>query len=203
MTRPYQESRPLGGDKRDVNAMKNTLLVCCLCALAAAPAAAAADKFLGKFNAWEASRTALKDEAVCFAASQPTKRDGKLPAVSGKRVEPAFLVAHWSKRKAYGQIQVKAGFALEKDSKAELTVGDKKFEMFVRGDSAWARDAKTDAAILAAMREKDAKSVRIAMVAAAGKIKFSDTYSLLGLSKAMDTIDKACGRKPAEKKPGA
>lgn len=177
-------------------------IACCLLALAAVPAAAA-DKFLGKFNAWEASRTAVKDEAVCFAASQPTKRDGKLPAAGGKRAEPAFLIAHWSKRKAFGQIQVKAGFALDKESKAELTIGEKKFELFVRGDSAWARDAKTDAAILAAMREKDAKSVRIAMTAAAGKVKFTDTYALIGLSRAMETIDKACGRKAPEKKPGA
>ena len=69
---------------------------------------ASADKFLGRFDKWEAHRGEGND-LFCFIATLPAKSEGKL----AKRGEATLMVAHFPKRRAFGQVQVKARFRRE------------------------------------------------------------------------------------------
>ncbi len=156
---------------------------------ALAGTAAAADKFLGRFGKWEAHRIAVGAETLCYAAALPAKSEGKI----AKRGEATLMIAHWPKRKTFGQIQAKAGFALKKDGTIDLAVGTRTFKLKAEGDSAYSGGAKADGEILAAL--KAGKAVTATALAAAGNARIVDTYSLDGLGKALAAIDKECGKK--------
>lgn len=152
----------------------------------AAPAAVA-DKFLGKFEKWEAHQAGAGADAVCFIATLPAKTEGKVT----KRGEATLMVAHFTKRKSWGQVQVKAGFALKKGSNVELAVGDKRFKLAADGSTGFGEGAKENAEIVAAL--KSGKKATATETPAAGP-KIVDSYSLEGFGKALAAIDKACKR---------
>jgi hypothetical protein len=149
---------------------------------------AAAEKFLGKFDRWEAHRTGNGVDTVCFVASLPTKTEGKV----AKRGEATIMIAHFPKRKAFGQVQVKAGFVLKKASTVELAIGPKRFKLTADGDSGYGDSAKENAEIVAALK---AGNTAAATELAATGPKIVDTYSLAGFTKALAVIDKECGKK--------
>ncbi|MCW5770975.1 MAG: hypothetical protein KIT16_05005 [Rhodospirillaceae bacterium] len=161
------------------------LLAASLFLAACACPAAAADKFLGKFDAWEAHRGGAGKDLACYAATLPTKTEGKAP----KRGEATLMVAHFPGHKAFGRVQVKSGLALKKGSKVEFEIGNKSFTLSAEGDSGFADNAKEHAEIVAAL--KAGKSATAKFVPAAGP-RFADTYSLDGVTKALAEIDKGC-----------
>jgi hypothetical protein len=159
--------------------------VCAAAVLFGADAAAAADKFLGRFERWEAHRIGNGADAVCFIASLPAKSEGKI----AKRGEATLMIAHFPRRKGFGQVQIKAGFALRKGAPVELAVGAKTFKLSAEGDSGYGDGAKENAEIVAAL--KAGKTAAATVVPAAGA-RIVDNYSLDGFSKALAVIDKEC-----------
>jgi len=154
------------------------------CAVAAHPAAAA-DKFLGRFAKWEAHQAGTGADAVCFIATLPAKTEGKV----AKRGEATLMIAHFVKRKAWGQVQVKAGFALKKGSNVELAIGDKRFKLAADGTTGFGEGTKENADILAAL--KSGKTATATEIPATGP-KIVDSFSLDGFAKALAAIDNAC-----------
>ena len=157
-------------------------------ALTAAAPSWAADKFLGRFDKWEAHKGGDGNDAYCFIAALPAKSEGKV----AKRGEATLMIAHFPKRKSFGQVQVKAGFALKKGSKLGLEIGAKTYALAAEGDTAYGGNAKENAEIVAAL--KAGKSAEATAVPGAGP-KITDIYPLDGFSKALAAIDKECGRK--------
>ena len=76
-----------------------------------------------------------------------------------------------------------------------LEIEDRKFALFTKDDSAWARTAELDRAIVAALIK--GKNAVVKGVPDKGK-PTTDTYSLSGFTKALALIDKACGVQRAE-----
>lgn len=157
-------------------------------ALAAAAPSWAADKFLGRFGKWEAHKGGDGGDAYCFIAALPAKTEGKI----AKRGEATLMIAHFPKRKSFGQVQVKAGFALKKGAKLGLEIGAKTYALAADGDTAHGGSAKENAEIVAAL--KAGKSAEATALPGAGP-KITDIYSLDGFAKALAAIDKECGRK--------
>ena len=169
--------------------MRPATRVLILAALAAGAAAAAkpalaADKFLGRFGKWEAHQSGTGADSVCFIATLPAKTDGKVT----KRGEATLMIAHFVKRKAWAQVQVKAGFALKKGSTVDLAVGDKRFKLTADNMTGFG-EGKENADIVNAL--KSGKTASATELPATGP-KIVDSYSLDGFSKALAAIDKAC-----------
>jgi hypothetical protein len=164
------------------------ILMACVAGAALAAPAAAADKFLGRFEKWEAHKGGDGNDAYCFIAALPAKSEGKI----AKRGEATLMIAHFPKRKSFGQVQVKAGFALKKGSKLGLEIGSKTYVLAADGDSAYGAGSKENAEIIAAL--KGGKTAEATALPGTGP-KIVDTYPLDGFSKALATIDKECGRK--------
>jgi len=167
--------------------MRAIILASVACAVLAA-SAAGADKFLGRFEKWEAHKGGDGNDAYCFIAALPAKSEGKI----AKRGEATLMIAHFPKRKSFGQVQVKAGFALKKGAKVELAVGTKTFKLAADGDAAYGENAKENGEILAAL--KAGKTAAATGLPGTGP-KIVDTYPLDGFAKALAAIDKECGRK--------
>ena len=118
----------------------------------------------------------------CYAIAQP--------------VDPAqragfVTVAAWPGRNIRGQIHVRLSRPLAGTARVTLSVGDRRFDLVAGGQDAWAPDARTDAAIVMAMRSS--RSVSVEALGQSG-VPFADTYALSGAATAIDAAALACRR---------
>jgi hypothetical protein len=154
---------------------------------AAAPGADAA-KRLGEAQGWIAYSAPEKSGQICYVVGQPTKSE---PA-NAKRDAIHVLVTHNTTDKTANVVSFVAGYAFKDGSDAELEIGGKKFDLFTKGDTAWARDAATDKAIVEAMLK--GKQAVIKGSSARGTAT-TDAYTLAGFTQVVGEIDKACNVK--------
>lgn len=151
---------------------------------------AADPKLLGSFKDWNAFAFDEGGHKVCYMSSQPKKKD---PA-NAKRGDIYVLVTHRPAEKSFDVVSFIAGYPFKKDVEATVDVGAKNFKLFTDGETAWARDADTDKAVVAAM--KDTKGKPMVMKGTSGRgTKTTDTYSLDGVAEAYNAINQACGVK--------
>lgn len=120
-----------------------------------ATASAADPRLLGTFKDWNAFAFDEGGHKVCYLSSQPKKKE---PAAA-KRGDIYVLVTHRPAEKALDVVSVVVGYPLKKDSESTLDVAGKSFKLFTDGETAWARDADTDKAVTAAMRDAKGKSM--------------------------------------------
>lgn len=141
-------------------------------------------KKLGSFKDWQAFTYKAPDSKVCFAFSEPKSSKSSREA---KRGPIRFIVTNYPGRKVSGQISTTVGYPFKEGSSVKLAIDDKEFTLYPVGDTAWAE--KDDADIVAAMKE--GKSLKISGTSWKGT-QTTDSYSLAGISAAIDEIDSAC-----------
>lgn len=149
-------------------------------AIALAAPLAARDS-LGVYDGW----AAFKDEKPlrCYAIA---KAQGSPPA-------PAYAtISNWPDRKVRGTLHLVLSRDVADKTGVRLAVGDKRFTLVVNGRNAWAKDARDDAAIIAALRSATRMSVS-ASSAKGGT--FTDRYTLTGVATAMDAATVACAQR--------
>ncbi|MFO1032569.1 MAG: invasion associated locus B family protein [Hyphomicrobiales bacterium] len=152
--------------------------------LLAGPALADDPEKIGSFKDWEAYSYKADDSKVCFAFATPKKSEASRKADRG---EIRFIVTNYPGRKVKGQISTVLGFTAKDGSGAALSIDDKAFTLYPKGDTAWA--GTDDAEIISAM--KSGKGMVLKATSKKGT-ETTDTYSLAGISAALDAIDKAC-----------
>ena len=138
-------------------------------ALSAGPA-----QRLGTAEGWTAYVYKDKSGQVCYLAGGPQKSE---PATA-KRKPPTAMVTHRPEEKVA--------------TVASLDIGGAKFDLFTKGDSAWARTADLDKTIVEAMAK--GKQAIVKGTPQKGQ-STTDTYALAGFAQALAMIDKACGIK--------
>jgi invasion protein IalB len=141
---------------------------------------------LGTFSDWTAHSYNGKDGLVCFVMSSPKKT---LPE-NVKRDPSYVLITHRPKLNVRSEVSAMVGYTLKKESVAVMEVdGAESYELFTAGDGAWAESAAKDRQIVAAL--KKGREMVLKGVSWRGT-KTTDTYSLSGITAAMDKIDEAC-----------
>jgi Invasion associated locus B (IalB) protein len=150
-----------------------------------APPTTTPSQRLGTAEGWSAYTYEEKSGKVCFVAGEPRKSEPP----RAKRGRPLAMVTHRPGEKVTNVVSFAEGYPLKEGSDVGLDIGGAKFEMFTKGDSAWARTADLDKAIVEAM----AKGKQAVVTAAPQKgPTTTDTYSLVGFAQALAMIDKAC-----------
>jgi len=163
--------------------------VLALLVLPLAPALAQQPKALIKNpKHWGAFVVSEKGGTACYLAGQPIDTQPK----NVRRGKVWLLVTHRPYRKVRDEVSIYTGYPYRKDSKVQVQIDAKKFEMFTDKETAWAADGKTDAALVKAMRDGIKMVVR--GVSSRGT-KTKDTYTLRGFTKAHEAIGKACPKK--------
>jgi hypothetical protein len=153
-----------------------------------APAAALpTPKRLGGAESWVAYTSTEKAGQICYVVGQPSKSE---PV--GLKREVHLLVTHNKADKTTNVVSFIAGYKFKDGSDAELSVGEKKFDLFTKDDTAWARDAATDKAIVDAMLKGKQAVIKGTPAKGAATI---DTYALVGFAQVIVEIDKACNIK--------
>jgi hypothetical protein len=143
---------------------------------------------LGTQGAWTAYAYGEKSGKVCYLAGEARKSE---PAV-GKRKHPVAMVTHRPGEKIANVVSFDEGYSLKEGSEVSLDIGGAKFDLFTKGDSAWARTPELDKAIVEAMTK--GKQAIVKGTPQKGPAT-TDTYSLAGFAQAIALIDKACDMK--------
>ncbi|MGB8275668.1 MAG: invasion associated locus B family protein [Alphaproteobacteria bacterium] len=151
-------------------------------------------KVLDTAGEWTGFAEGEEGARVCYAASAPTKKEGKYTS----RGDVAMLVTHNMGDKTRDVVSVVAGYEYKKGEDVLVQVDEKKFNLFAHEDRAYAADDATDKAMVAAMK----KGSKLLVVGTSSRdTRTTDVYSLSGFRKAYDAISKACPEKAAKKEP--
>lgn len=152
----------------------------------ASGALAASPEQIGVFSAWSAHRIANGKQRTCYVYGVPGLSRGKYT----KRGPTYLQVTHRVPQGTRDEVSLTAGYEFKPGSDVTFDIDGRKFTLFTRGDGAWTRNAKEDAAVVAAM--KAGKSLVVRGVSSHGT-ETTDTYSLTGFTAAHNAIGKACG----------
>jgi hypothetical protein len=155
---------------------------------ASAASPSTATQRLGSAEGWTAYEYKEKAGQVCYLAGEPQKSE---PA-GVKRKPPTAMVTHRPDEKVANVVSFVEGYPLKDGSTASLDIAGTKFDLFTKGDSAWAATSDLDKTIVEAM----AKGKQAILKGTPQKGKpTTDTYSLTGFAQVLAMIDKACGIK--------
>lgn len=155
-----------------------TRLIALVLVLIAAPLAARDS--LGVYDGWAAFRDAKPLRCYAIAKAQ------------GRPAAPAYAtISNWPDRKVRSTLHLVLSREVADTSAARLNIGGRRFDLVAKGRNAWARDARQDAAIIAAIRSAS----RMSVSARNGKSgNFTDRYALAGVATAIDAATVGCAK---------
>jgi len=169
-----------------------TLAAALLAATLAPAAAADSPALLGTFKSWSAYTTGKGEAKICYALAQPKSSEPK----NIKRDPVFFLISDWPARKTKDETEVVPGYSYKNDDKVTVQVGSDKYAFFAKNDdqggdgNAWIQDLSSESRLVDAMRH--GAEVIVTGTSSRGTLT-RDTYSLAGISAALDKIHAACG----------
>lgn len=147
--------------------------------------ALAQPKLVETFNDWSFYSHEGPKERICFAASAPQSSD---PA-GGRRDSAFFYISAWPREGVRTELSVKAGYPFRKGSEATVTIGNETFKLFTHEERAFVSDQIDELKLLEAM--KKGSTMVVQGVSERGTV-IKDTFSLLGVSKAVTNLTTQC-----------
>ncbi len=142
-------------------------------------------KAIGQFENWSAVTFEEEGNLVCYITSEPVKEEGDYT----KRGRVYALVTHRPANDSFDVVTFIAGYTFQDGSEVTAEIGDATFTLFTNEDGAWAMDSETDRNLVQAMIK--GRDMVVRGVSSRGT-KTTDTYSLMGFSRAYREINKAC-----------
>ena len=142
-------------------------------------------KKIGKYKDWEALILTEATGKVCFAQSIPI-----LQAPKSNKRDAKLFIAFRTAEKIINEVSVTAGYEFNNNNSVTATSGKNKFKFDIKEQGfAWIADTKVEFRMIKRMK----KGSRIMITGYNQKgSQTIDHYSLLGFTKAYDTVKKAC-----------
>ena len=158
---------------------------------AAAPAPAATGDgqpvLLGKYGEWGAYSATPGGSKICFALAKPTSSQTNPP---NRPRDPASLfISSRPAEKVKDEVSIIIGYGFKPNSEATLGIGSASFAMQTQNDGAWIKNAADEARLVEALRKG---SDAVVKGNSARGTQTTDTFTLKGLSQAIDRIDQEC-----------
>jgi len=155
----------------------------------AAASGGAEPTLIGQFGTWGAYSAAPNGKLVCFALAKPASSKTNPP---NRPRDPAYaFVSTRHAEKVVNEVSVMIGYQLKPGSESTIDVGGASYAMYTQGDGLWIKNAAEEDAMVQAMRR--APDITVKGVSAKGT-ETIDTFSLKGLSQALDKIAQDCRR---------
>lgn len=153
----------------------------------AAGTADAAPRLLEKFNDWSAYINEDGGQKLCFVISQPTS---SVMNPAGRNRDPGFFfVSFRPSENVNGEISVAYGYPLAPNS-TRAEIGSDTFSLYARDESAWIENSAEEAKLVDAMRAGAAMKVYGTSSRGTSTV---DTYSLSGITAALQRVSRECG----------
>jgi hypothetical protein len=156
---------------------------------AAAAAGGAEPTLIGQFGTWGAYTAMPNGKKVCFALAKPASSKTNPP---NRPRDPAYaFVSTRPAEKVVNEVSIMIGYMLKPGSESSLEVGGASFAMYTQGDGLWIKNAAEEERMVDAMRKSADATVK--GMSAKGT-ETTDTFSLKGLSQALDRLAQDCKR---------
>jgi hypothetical protein len=156
---------------------------------AAAVAGGAEPTLIGQFGTWGAYTATPNGKKVCFALAKPSSSKTNPP---NRPRDPAYaFISTRPAEKVTNEVSVMIGYPLKPGSESTLEVGGAAYSMYTQGDGIWIKNAAEEERMVDAMRK--AADVVVKGVSVKGT-ETTDTFSLKGLSQALDKLAQDCKR---------
>ena len=152
---------------------------------AASSARSGKPALVASFGDWGAYTAVTGKSKTCYALAEPKERK---PA-SLKRDKAYIFVSTRTGENVKNEVSIIMGFDVKAGSAPKSEVGTTGFEMIAQKDKLWVRNAAEEGQLLDAMR----KGQRLVVKAASARGNpTTDSYSLSGLSQALERVQKEC-----------
>jgi Invasion associated locus B (IalB) protein len=156
---------------------------------ATAAAGGAEPTLIGQYGTWGAYTATPNGRKVCFALAKPSSSKTNPP---NRPRDPAYaFVSTRPAEKVVNEVSIMIGYALKPGSESSLEVGGSAYAMYTQGDGLWIKNAAEEEQMVSAMRKS--AEVTVKGVSAKGT-ETTDTFSLKGLSQALDRLAQDCKR---------
>ncbi len=142
-------------------------------------------ELLGDFNDWAAYAYSTAKGKVCYIVAKPKSSDPQ----NVKRDPIFFLVTHRMGDKVKNEVSTIIGYPFKKDEAATVVIDGTNYDMFTNGDGGWFDSSTKDGQVVTAM--KAGRSLQVKGTSWRGT-STTDTYSLSGVTAAMNKIDETC-----------
>lgn len=162
-----------------------TLTAAALILATAGHAAAQNIAKIGQKNDWALYTYADDKGKVCYTLTIPTE---KQPANLDHGKSMYFVVSQKPGQNITFEPQFNASYNFQENSKVQVTVGDRTFSMFTKGNRAWMENAAEEPQLIAAMR--GGADMKVAARSGRGN-PTSYVFSLRGITAALNEIS-AC-----------
>jgi hypothetical protein len=144
---------------------------------------------IGQFGTWGAYSATPNGKRVCFALAKPATSKTNPP---NRPRDPAYaFVSTRPAEKVSNEVSIMIGYALKPGSESTLEVGGASYAMYTQGDGLWIKNAAEEDQMVQAMRRSADAVVK---GTSAKGTETTDTFSLKGLSQALDRIAQDCKR---------
>ena len=142
-------------------------------------------KKIGKYKDWESMVVTEASGKVCFAQSSPI-----LQAPKSSKRDAKLFIAFRPNEKIINEVSVTGGYEFNNKNSVTATSGKNKFKFDIKEQGfAWIADTKVEFRMINKMK----KGSRIMITGYNQKgSQTIDHYSLLGFTKAYNTVKKAC-----------
>jgi hypothetical protein len=139
---------------------------------------------IGVFGEWGAYQTQGKQK-TCYALAQPKTREPE----KVKRDSAYVFISSRPAENVKNEISIIMGFPMKDGGEAQASIGDSDFSLIAKGSNAWVKNPAEESRFIDALK----KGSKLVVKAASTKGKVTtDTYSLGGLSQALDKVRKEC-----------
>lgn len=144
-------------------------------------------KLLGQYADWGAYTAAPGGKKVCFAIAKPASSETIPP---GRPRNPTYMfISTRPAEKVTDEVSIIVGYPFKPGSDASAQVGSTTFALYTQQDGAWIKNAADEANMLTAMRSGESAVVK---GTSAKGTQSSDTFTLRGISQALDRIAQDC-----------
>ncbi len=144
---------------------------------------------IATFKAWGAYSSTEGSDKTCFAASQPTS--SKYSRTIGSRGDTYFMITTIPSKSIKNEASTIIGFPFKAGSDVTANVDGTDFKMFFNdaaGETAWSVP-DTEPTLIDAM--KKGTKLTVSSTSSRGT-DVTDTYSLSGVTAALDAVAKQC-----------
>ncbi len=149
-----------------------------------ADASAAEPSSLGRFRDWEAYSATEQGKKICYTLTSPQKSEGDYAAR-----DPVFLmVTRRPAEDVYDEVSAIGGYTYQAKNQPVFSIDSKKFVADAVGDVAWPKLRETPQ-LVATMRT--GSTIELRGTSSRGT-QTMDSFSLLGVSAALNAIAKSC-----------
>jgi Invasion associated locus B (IalB) protein len=142
---------------------------------------------LGQFGEWGAYTASPGGKKLCFAIAKPTSAETNPP---NRPRNPVYMfISTRPADKVANEVSIIAGYPFKPGTEASAALGSTTYALYTQQDGAWIKNAAEEAQMVDAMR---AGQTAVVKGTSAKGTQSTDTYSLKGLSQALDRVGQEC-----------